>query len=368
MDYSEKWGNSVDEAVALALKDLKLTIDEVDVEVLEEPTKGILGLGRKPGLVRVTKKGTTAEKTDGDAAFEAVRAQVSGKPAEEKEAPAKETAQAEATPAAEAAPEAKAPEAPAAEKAAAAEVAPAVEAIPETKEEAPEEEEVSPFGAGYKRPEYGVIDLRSKGDKKPQQQSSGRSGGRRERDGGRGRDRDRRRGGRDRKSDATLTNVNTEAISIRPDNLIPVEEHEALDFLKETTANMGLDLTITAQANDEYMYINLEGKDAGAIIGKRGQTLDAIQYLTSLVVNKDHNKYVRVVVDAENYRAKREKTLQQLAIRLGTKVLRTGRPVRLEPMNPYERMVIHATLHKSEEVTTKSEGEEPYRRVIIERK
>lgn len=344
MDYSEKWGNSVDEAVELALKDLKLTIDEVDVEVLEEPTKGILGLGRKPGLVRVTKKGATAEKTDGDAAFEEVRAQVSGTKKEEvKEEPV----------AAEAAPEAKAEEAPAQEKAA---------------EAAPKEEEPSPFGAGYKRPEYGVIDLRSKGDKKPQAQSSGRSGGRRERDGGRGRDRDRRRRDRGSKSDAQLTNVNTEAISIRPDDLIPVESHEALDFLKETTVNMGLDLAITAQANDEYMYINLEGKDAGAIIGKRGQTLDAIQYLTSLVVNKDHNKYVRVVVDAENYRAKREKTLQQLAIRLGTKVLRTGRPVRLEPMNPYERMVIHATLHQSEEVTTKSEGEEPYRRVIIERK
>ena len=344
MDYSEKWGNSVDEAVELALKDLKLTIDEVDVEVLEEPTKGILGLGRKPGLVRVTKKGATAEKTDGDAAFEEVRAQVSGTKKEEvKEEPV----------AAEAAPEVKAEEAHAQEEAA---------------EAAPKEEEPSPFGAGYKRPEYGVIDLRSKGDKKPQAQSSGRSGGRRERDGGRGRDRDRRRRDRGSKSDAQLTNVNTEAISIRPDDLIPVESHEALDFLKETTVNMGLDLTITAQANDEYMYINLEGKDAGAIIGKRGQTLDAIQYLTSLVVNKDHNKYVRVVVDAENYRAKREKTLQQLAIRLGTKVLRTGRPVRLEPMNPYERMVIHATLHKSEEVTTKSEGEEPYRRVIIERK
>lgn len=348
MDYSEKWGNSVDEAVALALKDLKLTIDEVDVEILEEPTKGILGLGRKPGLVRVTKKGTTAEKTDGDAAFEEVRAQVSGKPAPKAEESAKEETPAEAAPAAEA-------------------EAPKAEAPAEEKKEA--EEEVSPFGAGYKRPEYGVIDLRSKGDKKPQQaQSSGRSGGRRERDGGRGRDRDRRRRDRGGKSDATLTNVSTEAISIRPENLIPVEAHEALDFLKETTANMGLDLAITAQANDEYMYINLEGKDAGAIIGKRGQTLDAIQYLTSLVVNKDHNKYVRVVVDAENYRAKREKTLQQLAIRLGTKVLRTGRPVRLEPMNPYERMVIHATLHKSEEVTTKSEGEEPYRRVIIERK
>ena len=344
MDYSEKWGNSVEEAVALALKDLKLTIDEVDVEVLEEPTKGILGLGRKPGLVRVTKKGKTVEKADGDAAFEEVRAEVSG--VKKDEAPAAE--------------------APAEESPKEAVSEPAEEPV---KAEAPakEEEEPSPFGEGYKRPEYGVIDLRSKGDKKPQQ-SSGRSGGRRDRDGGRGRDRDRKRGGRGSKSDATLTNVSTEAISVRPDDLIPVEAHEALDFLKETTANMGLDLTITAQANDEYMYINLEGKDAGAIIGKRGQTLDAIQYLTSLVVNKDHSKYVRVVVDAENYRAKREKTLQQLAIRLGTKVLRTGRPVRLEPMNPYERMVIHATLHKSEEVTTKSEGEEPYRRVIIERK
>jgi spoIIIJ-associated protein len=160
MDYSEKWGNSVDEAVELALKDLKLTIDEVDVEVLEEPTKGILGLGRKPGLVRVTKKGATAEKTDGDAAFEEVRAQVSGTKKEEvKEEPV--------------AAEAKADEAPAQEEAA---------------EAAPKEEEPSPFGAGYKRPEYGVIDLRSKGDKKPQAQSSGRSGGRRERDGGRGRD------------------------------------------------------------------------------------------------------------------------------------------------------------------------------------
>ena len=345
MDYSEKWGNSVDEAVELALKDLKLTIDEVDVEVLEEPTKGILGLGRKPGLVRVTKKGTSVEKTDGDAAFEEVRAEVSG--VKKEEAPKEEAPAAKAE---EPAPEAEkeAEEAPAEEKTAA-------------------EEESSPFGAGYKRPEYGVIDLRSKGEKKPQAQSGGRSGGRRERDGGRGRDRDRRRN-RGGKSDAALTNVNTEAISIRPDDLIPVEAHEALDFLKETTENMGLDLTITAQANEEYMYINLEGKDAGAIIGKRGQTLDAIQYLTSLVVNKDHSKYVRVVVDAENYRAKREKTLQQLAVRLGTKVLRTGRPVRLEPMNPYERMVIHATLHQSEEVTTKSEGEEPYRRVIIERK
>ena len=146
---------------------------------------------------------------------------------------------------------------------------------------------------------------------------------------------------------------------------IKVCEEYLLSILKE----MGLDAKVTSREEEDHsLYMDVSGEDMGLIIGKRGQTLDAIQYLTSLVVNKDHNKYVRVVVDAENYRAKREKTLQQLAIRLGTKVLRTGRPVRLEPMNPYERMVIHATLHQSEEVTTKSEGEEPYRRVIIERK
>ncbi|MBQ4504896.1 MAG: KH domain-containing protein, partial [Firmicutes bacterium] len=99
---------------------------------------------------------------------------------------------------------------------------------------------------------------------------------------------------------------------------------------------------------------------------KRGQTLDAIQYLCSLVANKNSENYVRVVIDAENYRAKRERTLEQLANRLADKVRKTGRSVRLEPMNPYERKVIHATLQNRNGVTTRSEGEEPYRRVIIE--
>lgn len=319
MNYSEKWGKSVEEAVELALKDLKLTKEEVDVEVLEEPSNGFLGIGSKPAKVRVTKRGEDAAMTDGDAALEEVRAAIGGKGDEQEPAPQ--------------------------------------EAAVKEKEATGED-----GGAGGKLPEYGVIDLRSKGDH-PRTASSG--GGRDRSRGGR-RDRDgRTRGGR---SDAKLTGVSTEVISVKPEDLVPVESHEALDFLRETTAGMGLDLSVAAEANDEFMYITLAGEDAGAIIGKRGQTLDAIQYLTSLVVNKEHGDYVRVVVDAENYRAKREKTLQQLAIRLGTKVLRTGRPVKLEPMNPYERMVIHATLGKSEEVTTISEGEEPYRRVIIEKK
>ena len=112
----------------------------------------------------------------------------------------------------------------------------------------------------------------------------------------------------------------------------------------------------------------MDGKDSGTIIGKRGQTLDAIQYLTSLVVNKDSEKYIKVVIDAENYRAKRQKTLEQLANRLAAKVVKTKKYVRLEPMNPHERKIIHATLQKNPNIITRSEGEEPYRRVIIELK
>ena len=104
------------------------------------------------------------------------------------------------------------------------------------------------------------------------------------------------------------------------------------------------------------------------IIGKRGQTLDAVQYLTSLVANKGKDEYVKVVLDAENYRSKRQRTLEQLANRLASKVVRTGKYVRLEPMNPYERKVIHSTLQSHPDVVTRSEGDEPYRKVIIEKK
>ena len=151
-------------------------------------------------------------------------------------------------------------------------------------------------------------------------------------------------------------------------DLSPVEEHIALDFLKEVAEQMGLNVEFSAKANDQSVFVNIQGKESGTIIGKRGQTLDAIQYLTSLVVNKDKDDYVRVVVDAENYRAKREKTLERLAERLADKVVKTKRSVKLEPMNPYERKVIHATLQSNPRVTTRSEGQDPYRRVIIELK
>ena len=146
------------------------------------------------------------------------------------------------------------------------------------------------------------------------------------------------------------------------------EEHEALTFLKEVTEKMGLKLDFICRTGENLVYIEMSGDDSRTVIGKRGQTLDAIQYLTSLVVNKDNKAYIKVVIDAENYRAKRQRTLEQLADRLAGKVSKTGKHVRLEPMNPYERKVIHATLQSHPDVITRSEGEEPYRRVIIELK
>ena len=140
----------------------------------------------------------------------------------------------------------------------------------------------------------------------------------------------------------------------------------ALAFVEDITSKMGLELNISSSEEDGIIYIDIDGKDSGTIIGKRGQTLDSLQYLTNLAVNKNTDKYVKVVINAENYREKRESTLEQLAIRLAGKVSKTKRAVRLEPMNPYERKVIHTTLQDDVRVNTRSEGDEPYRRVVIE--
>lgn len=137
-------------------------------------------------------------------------------------------------------------------------------------------------------------------------------------------------------------------------------------FLKDVFKAMDIEVN-TLISFDEYgsLAINLEGPDMGVLIGKRGQTLDSLQYLVSLVVNKTKGSYIRVKVDTEDYRERRRKTLENLAKNLSYKVKRTRRPVTLEPMNPYERRVIHSTLQNDKFVTTHSEGEEPYRRVVI---
>lgn len=278
MDFSEKWGTDVDTAVQLALADLKLTIDEVDVTVLEEPSRGFFGIGSKLALVRVEKKKELKEQERQEEKAAAKAEEKSARPQRQRE-------------------------------------------------------ERSAMTKGHKDRSH-----------KPVKRESSK------------------------KEKETAEPVEPIIARIPEEQLNPCEDHPALHFLEEVTKQMGLNLDITAKEGEEALYIEIQGKDSGTIIGKRGQTLDAIQYLTSLVVNKDQDKYTRVVVDAENYRAKREKTLEMLAIRLANKVTKTKKSVKLEPMNPYERKVIHATLQNHPYVTTKSEGQDPYRRVIIELK
>ena len=129
--------------------------------------------------------------------------------------------------------------------------------------------------------------------------------------------------------------------------------------------NIETKVTIDFEDSNNNMNIDLEGPEMGILIGKRGQTLDSLQYLISLFVNKDSNAYVRVKLDTENYRARRKETLEHLAKNLAYKVKRTRRSVTLEPMNPYERRIIHSTLQNDKYVATRSEGEEPYRKVVI---
>lgn len=293
MKSMEKWGVSVEEALDYALKEMKLTEDQVKVTVIEEPSRGFFGIGSKLAKIRVDAI------DDGGSANEA-------------------------------------DEAPAVEK--------KKEWGPVDKQEVSEED----------------LGDRDREERKPRH---------RDRKGGRDRNRDRGRN-RDRKVEVTEYTAaeNIALDGIDKDSLTEVEEHEALTFLRGITDRMGLTLDFKVCTGEDLVYIEMSGDDARTIIGKRGQTLDAVQYLTSLVVNKNRDNYIKVVMDAENYRSKRQKTLEQLANRLAAKAVRTGKFVRLEPMNPYERKVIHSTLQQHPDVETRSEGEEPYRRVIIEKK
>ena len=309
MDYSEKWGDSIEAAVKLALIDLKLTEDQVTVTVLEEPSKGFFGIGSKLAKVRVEKKPEMVEI---------------------KEEPKVEE--------------------------------PKKDIIPGRFENAPSRTKYDFRREAKKEQKKETAEVsETREHREPREKREHRD--RRDRRNDNRRDHKERR---DREPRAEYAAAEKPVLRERPADLVETTDHPVYLFLQEVAANMGLTLEITASCNAENVYIDINGKDSGTIIGKRGQTLDAIQYLCSLVANKNSENYVRVVIDAENYRAKRERTLEQLANRLADKVRKTGRSVRLEPMNPYERKVIHATLQNRNGVTTRSEGEEPYRRVIIE--
>lgn len=145
--------------------------------------------------------------------------------------------------------------------------------------------------------------------------------------------------------------------------------YEAKIFLRDVLNSMGVRAEIKIKEENNVISISLVGPNMGIIIGYRGETLDSLQYLVSLVVNKGHEtEYKRVVLDTENYRFKREETLKRLADKTASRVRNTGKSFRLEPMNPYERRVIHSTLQNNPYIYTYSEGDEPYRRVVVELK
>lgn len=144
-------------------------------------------------------------------------------------------------------------------------------------------------------------------------------------------------------------------------------QDKAIEFLEQVfdAMNMAVDISVEYNETEKEMNVNLKGDDMGILIGKRGQTLDSLQYLVSLVVNKETEGYLRVKLDTENYRERRKETLETLARNISYKVKRTKHPVSLEPMNPYERRIIHSALQNDRYVVTRSEGEDPYRHVVI---
>ncbi|HCQ90028.1 MULTISPECIES: RNA-binding cell elongation regulator Jag/EloR [unclassified Clostridium] len=145
--------------------------------------------------------------------------------------------------------------------------------------------------------------------------------------------------------------------------------YEAKNFLREVLESMNMKAEIRVKEENDEIKINLIGPNMGILIGYRGETLDSLQYLVSLVVNKDHDEeYKRVILDTENYRYNRQETLKRLAGKMASKVKLSGKTLKLEPMNPYERRVIHSALQNDPNVKTYSEGEEPKRRVVIELK
>lgn len=169
------------------------------------------------------------------------------------------------------------------------------------------------------------------------------------------------------KSEETEEETESDVTIDRNDELFITSKN----FLKQMIEDMGIDCDIESRTEGNMIKFNImcsEESDIGIIIGKRGETLDSLQYIVNLVTNRNADTYIRVILDCNQYRSKREKSLQKLARRLADKAVQTGRDIKLEPMNPYERRIIHTYLQNDENVNTFSQGNEPNRRVIIKRK
>ncbi len=314
-DYREFSAKTVDDCITDACMTFSVTSDRLDYEVVEEGSSGFIGIGAKNAVIKARVKEESFTE------IEEKRAEVT---AVEKAAAQEEKEKKEA------------------EKAAAKEA-----------EKKANEERVNKLREMNVLEEHDEEEIRA--NKKRDRE---------ERDAKRGR-------GRRDFSKKKEEEVVVESKPSKPVKPVSEEDQvrliaEAEKFLTDLFAAMKIETKITCTFDSEYtLNVELEGEEMGLLIGKRGQTLDSVQYLTSLVVNKGMEDYVRVKVDIEDYRKRRKDTLEKLAKNIAFKVKRNRRSVTLEPMNPYERRIIHSALQNDRYVTTHSEGEEPYRKVVV---
>lgn len=316
---------TLDEAITKALIELQTTSEHLSYEVIQKESSGFLGLiGTKPCVIRARVMSEEEERALKQAAADKEKAE---KAAAKKAAEEKAAAQ-------------KAAEKAAAEKAAAQKAA---------------EQKVTEQKAAAQKA------ANDKAAPKPEKKESSKKDSQRK---------DNGRKDQPAKHDADAKTVNADkeqkekpAVKINEEAV----KKAAKDFLDQVFGAMGMTVSIEAvyDASERELQVMMAGDDMGILIGKRGQTLDSLQYLVSLVVNKETEGYLRVKLDTENYRERRKETLETLAKNISYKVKRTKRPVSLEPMNPYERRIIHSALQNDRYVVTRSEGEDPYRHVVI---
>lgn len=351
MDKIRVSAKTKDEAITKALIQLGITSDRLDYTVLVEGKSGLFGIGAKPWIIEASVK-EASQKSDLERLEKEIHNITSGKAAEKKPAPA-------------------APKKPLTEKPAAAPAEKKEEDAADQKGESPKSENRADTDRAA-RPER--RERSERGERRPRRDRNDRNerGNRGERRNDRVSGKRYPRGGYEVKD---MSILNTPEPEHKVHEIKPVSPEEAAaaqkqaeEFITALMKGMNMDVNISASfdhANNELL-LNMEGPDMGILIGKRGQTLDSLQYLTSLVINKEHKEdYIRVKLDTEDYRSRREATLRNLARNIAYKVRRSRKPVALEPMNPYERRIIHSALQNDRYVTTRSEGEEPFRHVII---
>lgn len=328
MDMITISAKTLDEAITKALIELQITSDHLYYEVVQKESAGLFGIfGAKPCIIRARAKSEEEEK--------ALK-----KEAAEKEKTAKDAAKAEKKTAKENVKDpvkqpVKQPAKPAEKKAEKAPAKPVEKAVEKNAE----------------KPAKAVEKASDKPDKKENKKDS-----------------DRKKHQPKREETPVKEEKPAEPKEKQP---IKVDEakvkKDAKEFLDQVFGAMGMTVDIETSYDpvEGELLVMMTGDDMGILIGKRGQTLDSLQYLVSLVVNKETEGYLRVKLDTENYRERRKETLETLAKNISYKVKRTKRPVSLEPMNPYERRIIHSALQNDRYVVTRSEGEDPYRHVVI---